>query len=164
VVQALLDYRKLKSKWNSVKTCLKKIHPETERVHAEYDTMGTATGRLSCKKPVVQGLPKDKEIHSCFVPVPGRKFVIADYSQIELRIAAAISQDQEMIKAFQSGQDFHRLTASIISDVPFGKVSKSQRKAAKAINFGILFGMGAEGLQEYAMGNYGHKMSIAEVE
>jgi len=164
VIQAILSYRELKSKRDSVRTYIETINPETKRIHSTYDPMGTATGRFSCKKPAVQGLPKDKEIRSCFVPGPGRKFVIADYSQIELRIAAAISQDRKMVKAFQSGQDFHRLTASIISGIPFEKVSDSQRQSAKAINFGVLFGMGPEGLRDYAMSNYGHTMSIEDAE
>jgi DNA polymerase I-like protein with 3'-5' exonuclease and polymerase domains len=88
--------------------------------------------------------------------------VIADYSQIELRVAARISGDERMTDAYRKGEDLHALTASLVSDIPVRSVTQAQRQAAKAVNFGLIFGMGAEGLRQYAQQSYGVDMTLAQ--
>ena len=117
---------------------------------------------MSCGSPNIQQIPRDLHFRACFAAPPGRKLVIADYSQIELRVAAQISGDGRMISAYQNGEDLHALTASLISNVPADSVTKVQRQAAKAVNFGLIFGMGAAGLQKYARQPYGVEMSLEQ--
>ena len=90
------------------------------------------------------------------------QFVVADYSQIELRVATQISQDKRMIEVYQNGEDLHRLTASLLTETPITEVTNEQRQAAKSVNFGLLFAMGAKGLQDYAKNAYGVNMSSEE--
>ena len=96
--------------------------------------------------PSVQQIPNAPEYRECIRAPEGRKLVISDYSQIELRILADWSQDAALLKAFQSGEDLHRVTASQMFNVPLDHVTKTQRTAAKSLNFGLLYGMGAQGL------------------
>ena len=136
----------------------------TGRVHAHYWQLGAATGRFSCSGPNFQQVPRDMEVRKCFTADAGRKLVIADYSQIELRVAAAISTDQKMIEAYRSGEDLHRLTASLVQNISPENVTQEQRNAAKAINFGLIYGMGPKGLMYSAKANYGVEMSLEEAE
>ena len=140
------------------------IHKNTGRLHPRYGQIGAWSGRMSCGGPNIQQIPRDAEFRSCFIAAPGKKLVIADYSQIELRVAARISGDARMIGAYKRGEDLHTLTASLLSDIPAGAVTKSQRQAAKAVNFGLVFGMGAEGLRQYAQQSYGVDMTLAQAE
>ena len=93
---------------------------------------------------------------------PGHKLVIADYSQIELRVLAEITQDERMMDAFRKGDDLHRLTASVITGIPLEQVTAKERQAAKAVNFGLIYGMGAKGLRNYAYSNYEVSMSLEQ--
>lgn len=141
------------------KSLSKHIYPPTEKIHPEYKQIGTATGRFSCSNPNLHSIPRDEKFRRCFIPEPGNKLIIADYSQIQLRIAAEISKDKRMIKAFKKRKDLHRLTASLITGKELDQVTDEDRKAAKAVNFGLIFGMGAKGLQAYAQESYGVTLS-----
>jgi len=160
IVQDILEYRSV-AKFVSVFTdkLPLHIHEETNRIHPDFWQYGTATGRFSCANPNLQQIPRGKEFRSCFIPAPGHKFVIADYSQIELRIAAEISGDSKMISAYINGQDLHQLTASLVNGKSLDKITKGERQAAKAVNFGLIYGMGADGLRAYAKETYGVDMS-----
>ncbi|MFO0806004.1 MAG: DNA polymerase [Gemmataceae bacterium] len=134
------------------------------RVYPTWKQLGAATGRMACSEPNLQQVPKDPEYRKCFVAGPGRVLVKADYSQIQLRIAARIAKDGKMLAAYQGKQDLHLLTASAITGKPADDVTKSDRQLAKAVNFGLLFGMGAEGLVDYARKNFGVSMTISEAQ
>lgn len=160
-VRALLDYRKAAKAVQAFATSLPKhIHPITGRIHPDYQQLGAATGRMSCRDPNLQQIPRDKIFRSCFVPAPGYRLIVADYSQIELRVAAELSGDRRMIEAYQNDEDLHQLTAALIAEKSIEEVDKSERQAAKAVNFGLIYAMGAYGLAEYAYNNYGVRMSL----
>jgi DNA polymerase I len=164
-VRALLDYRKAAKAVQAFASSLPKhVHPITGRIHPDYQQMGAATGRMSCRNPNLQQIPRDKNFRSCFIPAPGYCLVVADYSQIELRVAAELSGDRRMIEAYQNDEDLHRLTAALIADKSLDQVEKSERQAAKAVNFGLIYAMGAKGLAEYAYNNYGVQMSLKQAE
>ena len=164
-VRALLDYRKAAKSVQAFASSLPKhVHPITGRIHPDYQQMGAATGRMSCRNPNLQQIPRDKIFRSCFIPAPGYRLVVADYSQIELRVAAELSGDRRMIEAYQNDEDLHRLTAALIADKSLDQVEKSERQAAKAVNFGLIYAMGAKGLAEYAYNNYGVQMSLKQAE
>ena len=121
-----------------------------DRVSPSWHQHGAATGRMSCSDPNLQQVPKRPEYRQCFAAPAGRTLIKADYSQIELRIAAAMSGDQRMLDAYRGGEDLHRLTAAAILSKPVDDVTKDDRQLAKAMNFGLLYGMGAAGLMTYA--------------
>lgn len=163
VVKALLEYRSCAKFVQGFTSSLPKyIHPVTGRIHPNYQQLGAATGRTSCRHPNLQQIPRDKSFRSCFIPAPGYKLVVADYSQIELRVAAEISRDKRMINAYQNDQDLHLLTASLVTGKAIEKVTKEERQAAKAVNFGLIFAMSASGLADYARESYGVEMSLKE--
>ena len=163
LIKALTAYRKnTKALSSFLYPMPKMINPKTGRLHPHYGQIGAWSGRMSCGGPNIQQIPRDSNFRACFAAPPGRKLIIADYSQIELRVAAQVSQDNRMITAYKNGEDLHTLTASLISNVPITAVTKSQRQAAKAVNFGLIYGMGAAGLQQYARQSYGAEMSIGQ--
>ena len=164
-IPALLAYKKLSSLITSFFNQVPRAtSAHTGRVHANYWQLGAATGRFSCSGPNFQQVPRDVEVRRCFIADAGRKLVIADYSQIELRVAAAISTDRKMIEAYRSGEDLHRLTASLVQNISPENVTREQRNAAKAINFGLIYGMGPKGLMYSAKANYGVEMNLEEAE
>jgi len=126
------------------------INPHTGRVHTCYNQAGAATGRLSSTDPNLQNIPirtdDGRRIRTAFIAPPGRRIVACDYSQIELRIMAHLSEDPGLVAAFEGGQDIHRATAAEVFGVPLEQVDGNQRRAAKAINFGLIYGMSAFGL------------------
>ncbi len=126
------------------------IKPSTGRLHTSYHQAVTATGRLSSTDPNLQNIPirtaEGRRIRQAFIASPGYQLVAADYSQIELRIMAHLSQDEGLLKAFAAGEDIHRATASEVFKVDLEDVSADQRRSAKAINFGLIYGMSAFGL------------------
>ncbi|GLR71247.1 DNA polymerase I [Agaribacter marinus] len=130
----------------------KMINHRTNRVHTSYHQAVTATGRLSSSDPNLQNIPirtdEGRQVRQAFIPRPGYKIVAADYSQIELRIMAHLSKDEGLLKAFNQGKDIHTATASEIFSVPTDEVSTNQRRSAKAINFGLIYGMSAFGLSK----------------
>ena len=151
VPRLILEHRilsKLKSTY--VDVLPKLIHPETGRVHTSFNQMATATGRLSSSEPNLQNIPIKGElgrrIREAFVSEPGWVLLGADYSQIELRILAHLSQDEALIEAFRSGRDIHSETASAVFGVPQDRVTPEMRRQAKVINFGIVYGMTPYGL------------------
>lgn len=140
------------------------ISPVTGRIHASFALGGTATGRLACRSPNIQNPPRGAEFRALFAAPTGRCLVVADYSQIELRVAALVSGDSAMLAAYEAGEDLHRKTAAAVLGIEPGAVSKAQRQMAKAVNFGLLFGQGAAGLQRYAKSSYGVDLTAAEAE
>ena len=138
------------------------VNPRTGRIHANFRLGGTKTGRLSCNSPNIQNPPRNKDFRALFCAPSGKALLVGDYSQIELRVAALVSDDEVMMEAYENGLDLHKKTASEISGVPFDEVTKEQRQAAKAINFGLLYGQGYRGLARYAGANYGVDMSEQE--
>ena len=147
----VLEYRGLAKLRNTYTDKLPAmINPDTGRVHTSYHQAGAATGRLSSNDPNLQNIPirtaDGRRIRTAFIAPKGRKIVACDYSQIELRIMAHLSGDQGLLRAFESGQDVHKATAAEVFEVALDAVSGDQRRAAKAINFGLMYGMSAWGL------------------
>jgi len=147
VPKLLMEYRELeKLRSTYVDTLPGRVHPLTGRIHTSFNQVGAATGRLSSSEPNLQNIPvrtaRGEEIRRGFVPAPGWKFVVADYSQIELRLMAHLSGDPGFIAAFRAGGDIHRETAAIIFGVPVEQVTPEMRTRAKTINFATIYGQG----------------------
>ncbi|MBR5284565.1 MAG: DNA polymerase I [Clostridia bacterium] len=152
IIEVILEYRKLtKLKSTYVEGLLKTVGADG-RVHSSFNQMVTATGRLSSTDPNMQNIPVREavgaEIRKCFVPKAGHIFIDADYSQIELRVLAHIAKDERMLEAFNSGEDIHTVTASQVFGVPVAEVTSQMRSRAKAVNFGIVYGISAFSLSE----------------
>ncbi|MEI6713512.1 MAG: DNA polymerase [Verrucomicrobiota bacterium] len=131
------------------------------RIHAQFNPLGTDTGRFSSSNPNIQQIQRGAMREAFRAPV-GKKLIVADYSQIELRAAAAISKDPVMLEVFKNGEDLHRKTASIILGKPEADVTKEDRHTAKAVNFGLIYGQGAQGLVSYARDSYGVELSYEQ--
>lgn len=161
IVEKILEYRqltKLKSTYADGLAAF--INPEDQRIHGTFNQTITATGRLSSTEPNLQNIPirmeLGREIRKVFIPEEGSVFLDADYSQIELRILAAMSGDSNLIDAYRQDQDIHRITASKVFHTPLDQVTPEQRSNAKAANFGIVYGISSFGL--------GHNLSITRKE
>ena len=145
IIRAIMDYRELTKLNSTYAEGLQKVIAEDGRIHTTFQNTVTATGRLSSTEPNLQNIPVRKELGSeirkMFVPREGFVFVDADYSQIELRVLAHIANDKRMQDAFRSGEDFHRVTASQVFNVPLEDVTPQMRSNAKAVNFGIVYGI-----------------------
>ena len=153
IVDKILEYRGLKKLLSTYIDALPQlIHPKTGKIHTSYNQTNTATGRLSSSNPNLQNIPiRDelgKEIRKAFIPEENSLFLSADYSQIELRVMAHLSNDQNMIEAFRNGLDIHAATAAKIYKVPLEQVTSEMRRQAKTANFGIIYGISAFGLAE----------------
>ncbi len=153
IVEKILDHRGLKKLLNTYVDALPAlINPETGKIHTSFNQTVTATGRLSSSNPNLQNIPirneDGKEIRKAFIPEPGCEFFSADYSQIELRIMAHLSGDENLIEAFRSGEDIHAATAAKIYHLPIEEVTREQRSRAKTANFGIIYGISVFGLAE----------------
>lgn len=135
-------------------------HYQDGRIYASWRQLRAATGRMACDHPNLQNVPRSGPLRSYIRAPEGRVLVVADYSQIELRIAAKISGDTEMLSAYTKGRDLHTLTAQNLARQE--DTTKDDRKLAKAVNFGLLYGMGAKGLRAYALKGYGVEMSLEE--
>ena len=151
VVDLLLEYRELsKLKSTYLDALPLQINPRDNRVHTSFNQTGSVTGRLASSEPNLQNIPTRTEIgrqvRQGFTASPGHNLLSVDYSQIELRIVAHMSGDEAMLKAFRAGQDIHATTAAAIYDIPLDQVTKEQRRHAKAINFGLIYGMSSFGL------------------
>jgi DNA polymerase-1 len=147
----VLEYRSLsKLKSTYTDTLPRMVNPKTGRVHTNYSQATAVTGRLASTDPNLQNIPvrtaEGRRIREAFVAPEGGHIVSCDYSQIELRIMAHISQDAGLLKAFKNGEDVHRATASEVFSVPLDEVDSEQRRYAKVINFGLIYGMSAYGL------------------
>ena len=152
-VEKILAYRGLKKLLGTYIDALPLlINPETGHIHTSFNQTVAATGRLSSSNPNLQNIPvrdaEGKEVRKAFIPEPGQEFFSADYSQIELRIMAHLSQDEHLIEAFRSGYDIHAATAAKIFHKPIEEVTSDERRRAKTANFGIIYGISAFGLAE----------------
>ena len=161
IVGKILDYRGYKKLVGTyVDTLPQLINPRTGHIHTSYNQAVTVTGRLSSSNPNLQNIPirdeNGKEVRRAFIPEPGCEFFSADYSQIELRIMAHLSGDENMIEAFREGYDIHRATAAKVYKEPIEDVTPEQRRKAKTANFGIIYGISAFGLAE--------RMEVSRVE
>jgi len=160
VVAAYLTYRRWNDRLKSFgEKLLQQVNPVTGRLHPHFLLGGADTGRMSSSAPNVQGLPRDPEFRALFVPGPGHTFVRADYNQMQLRIAGLLSGDVKLLAAYERGDDVHRLTAARVLGKPPGEVTPEERNLAKAIAFGLLFGMGGPRLAIYARSRYGVEVS-----
>lgn len=147
IIPLILDFReltKLKNTYVDVLPTL--VHPKTKRIHTSFSQTIAATGRLSSINPNLQNIPirteAGKKIRQAFIAKPGYQLLAADYSQIELRILAHLSEDPTLIQAYQQGTDIHAQTASALYEVPLDQVTSEMRRSAKVVNFGVLYGMG----------------------
>lgn len=153
IVEKILEYRGI-SKLNStyVEGLIPTINPKDKRIHSYFHQTITATGRISSTEPNLQNIPAREElgrnIKKAFIAEQGYSFIDADYSQVELRVLASMSGDDNMIKAFTNGEDIHKEVASQVFNVPLEEVTKEQRSKAKAVNFGIVYGITGFGLAE----------------
>lgn len=146
-IQKLLEYRTVQKALTSYgASLLDHIHPVTGRLHPHFHQISAYGGRMACSDPNLQQIPNSPEYRACFHAPAGRKLVIADYSQIELRILADWSQDVALVKALESGEDLHSVTAAQMLGVNLADVSKDQRAAAKQLNYGLIYGLGPHGL------------------
>ncbi|MGB2115776.1 MAG: DNA polymerase I [Porticoccaceae bacterium] len=165
--KVLLEHRglaKLKSTYTDKLPAM--INPVTKRIHTSYHQAGTATGRLSSSDPNLQNIPirsaEGRRVRQAFIAAPGHHLIAADYSQIELRIMAHLSGDKNLLKAFELGQDVHRATAAEVFGVNLAQVTPDQRRSAKAINFGLIYGMSAFGLARQL--NIGRKQAAEYID
>ncbi|MDL2319056.1 bifunctional 3'-5' exonuclease/DNA polymerase [Eubacteriales bacterium OttesenSCG-928-A19] len=163
LVRALSAYRKASKAVSAILLPVREaVHPVTGRLHPHYGQISAYSGRMSCSGPNIQQIPRGADFRACIAAPEGRTLVIADYSQIELRVAAQMSGDARMLDAYRRGEDLHALTASLLTGVPMDRVTRQGRQAAKAVNFGLIYGMGAAGLAQYAQQSYGVPMTQAE--
>jgi DNA polymerase I-like protein with 3'-5' exonuclease and polymerase domains len=146
VIATLLEYRTVQKALTSYGTnMIEMINPMTKRLHADFRQIGAPTGRFACTNPNIQQVPHAVEYRRCFSGYPdGRKLIIADYSQIELRILAEFSGDRGFMEAFNTGADLHRVTAAQVFNTGVDQVTKEQRDFAKRLNFGVVYGIGAQ--------------------
>lgn len=149
VIDLVLEYREAEKLLN---TFIEKqegyIDPVTGRIHADFNQYGAHSGRFTCRKPNLQQQPNSEEWRGIYRAEAGNQIVTADYSQIELRILAQVSGDQAFIEAYNNGQDLHTLTASKIFKKSLAEVTKKERSVAKSVNFGTVYGIGAQGLKK----------------
>ena len=157
LVPLLLSYRTAQKRAQQAVSLLE--HVQTDgRIHGRFEPTGTATGRFSSKEPNLQNVGRG-ELRQAFIAPEGRRLVVADYSQIELRAAAAIAEENRMIEAYQAGKDLHSLTASTVLGKAEDEVTKEDRQTAKSCNFGLIYGQSAPGLMRYAATSYGVHLS-----
>ena len=145
VIAKLLEYRGVAKSLSSFgENILEFINKKTGRIHADFRQIGAPTGRFSCSKPNIQQIPHEENYRRCFRASDGKKLIIADYSQVELRILAEFSKDQNFINAFVSGEDFHTTAAAQVFNVKPEEVTSEQRSFAKRLNFGVVYGIGSQ--------------------
>jgi DNA polymerase-1 len=155
VVNWVLEFRELSKLLSTYVDALpSQVNPHTGRVHTSFNQTGAVTGRIASSDPNLQNIPirteLGRQVRNAFIADPGNFLLSVDYSQIELRIVAHMADDQAMLEAFQAGHDIHAATAAAIFGIPINAVSKEQRRRAKGINFGLIYGMSAYGLTRYA--------------
>lgn len=164
-VAALLRYRHAAKAHQAFGlSFLEHVHPVTGRLHPRYRQIGASTGRFSCSNPNLQQIPRDPSFRGCFRVSGDRRLIIADYSQVELRVVAEVARDATMIGAFRRGWDLHRLTAALVAGKEPDSVMESERQAAKAVNFGLVFAMGAKRLAAYSTQTFGVPMALETAE
>ncbi|WP_395750112.1 DNA polymerase [Prosthecobacter sp.] len=153
LASSIIETRQIKKQIESCDALLDRVEVDG-RVHARFDPMQARTGRFSSKEPNMQNIPRG-ELRTCIKARAGYKLIGADYSQIELRVAAVISGEERMLEAYRKGADLHVQTAALVLGKEISSISKDERQLAKAVNFGMLFGQKAKGLVGYARSNYG---------
>ena len=156
-IPQILAYRAAAKRAGMAEGLLDAVAPDG-RIHSRFEPMGTDTGRFSSRDPNLQNIERGP-IRAAFAAPAGHALVVADYSQIELRVAAAIADEQKMIDAYRKGIDLHRLTAALVLGKKPEEVTKEDRQLAKAVNFGLLYGQGARGLVGYAKNSYGVELT-----
>lgn len=163
VIKVLLDHRE-KVKLLQFLDSWEELMDENNKIHPNFKIHGTVTGRLSCVNPNLQQVPREKELRTCITAPPGWTMIESDYSQAELRIAAMLANEETMLMAYKTGEDLHAKTASEVMGIPQNKVSSADRKKAKPVNFGFIYGMSARKFQEYARDKYGVHFTLEEAE
>jgi uracil-DNA glycosylase family 4 len=162
-VKKLLEYREVTKTISAFIEGWKEFIDENGRMHPNFNITGTVTGRLSCNEPNLQQVPKDGKIRNLITAPEGWTFVEADLSQIELRVAAMLAMEPTMLRIYNEGKiDLHTYTAAILTGKPTDKVEKKDRSNAKPVNFGLLYGMQAPTLKEYAFTNYGQDITLEQ--
>jgi len=164
VPKALLKWRKWNKRLTTYLRPWSSLRDSTSRIHPNYNLFGTVTGRLSSSSPNLQQVPRDPVMRGCLGAAPGYVFVEADYSQVELRIAAMLARERRMLRRFMAGEDIHLGTAVDILGKRPEDIDSEERKKAKAVNFGFLYGMGAPKFTTYARDNYDVDVSREEAE
>ncbi|CAA9990494.1 plastid replication-repair enzyme, putative [Plasmodium knowlesi strain H] len=160
-VVLLRNYRRLYKLYSAFYLKLPQhINKKTNKIHTTFNQLKTFSGRFSSEKPNLQQIPRQKNIREIFIPQKDNIFIIADFKQIELKIAAEITNDDIMLKAYNNNIDLHTLTASIITKKPIADVNKEDRHIAKAINFGLIYGMNYVNLKNYANTYYNLNMNL----
>jgi DNA polymerase I len=163
LISLLVAYRQSSKRVSSFgDPWVQRVHPVTSRMHPTYWQCGSRAGRMSCSAPNIQQIPRASDYRAAIAAPAGHTITKADYSQIELRIAAAMARDTTMLQAFHDGQDLHQVTASLVLGIPQAQVTAQHRQIAKSLNFGLLYGMGSKGLQAYAASTFGVVMTEAE--
>jgi DNA polymerase-1 len=147
IVERIMKHRELSKLQNTyIESLPKEVSKETGKIHTNFNQVGTATGRLSSESPNLQNIPVQgnwaKRIRKGFIPEKGKIFLSMDYSQIDLRVAASLSDDKKMIEAFKQNKDIHSITAAEINNIEYIEITSEMRRQAKVLNFGILYGMG----------------------
>jgi DNA polymerase-1 len=154
IIDLILEHRELAKLKSTYIDALPSLISDDGRIHTQYDQLGTATGRLSSKNPNLQNIPVKtelgNEIRKAFVAEKGFLFLSADYSQLELRIVASLARDKKMIGILKEERDIHRATAAEVFQVPEDKVTREMRNSAKALNFGVIYGMSRHGFAQAA--------------
>jgi DNA polymerase I-like protein with 3'-5' exonuclease and polymerase domains len=162
LVERYLGFKEVSTSVSALETLMEHVNEMTGRIHGSYRQVGTETGRLSAAKPNLQQVPRTEKFRSLFIAEEGYVLVVADFSQVELRVAAELSGEPRMIEAYRAGRDLHTETAALMTGVPFDQVSKSDRQSAKIANFGLLYGAGPATLRKQAVAQYGLDMSLNE--
>ncbi|MGA0103170.1 MAG: DNA polymerase [Steroidobacteraceae bacterium] len=161
LIDQYLNWKSAVTKVSNIEKLLESVGPDG-RIHCNYRQMGTETGRLSAASPNLQQVNRGKDFRSKFVAAQDYKLLVADFSQVELRVAADLSGEQRMIDAYLAGRDLHTETASLMTGVSMDKITKEARTSAKVANFGLLYGAGPATLMKQAVAQYGIDMNLEE--
>lgn len=163
LVAMYLEWKTAVTRVSHIEKLLDSIGPDG-RIHAGYRQMGTETGRLSCSSPNLQQVPREAEFRRLFRARSGYKLVVADFSQVELRVAAELSGEERMRVAYKAGRDLHTETAALVTGKSADSITKKERTSAKLCNFGLLYGAGAATLRKQAVAQYGVDMELEEAQ
>lgn len=161
LIDQYLGWKEIATQVSQIETLLSSVGPDG-RIHAGYRQMGTDTGRMSCAEPNLQQVNRGPRFRSLFRAEPGWKLVVADFSQIELRVAAELSGEERMLAAYNAGRDLHTETAALMTGKALDEVTKSERQSSKVANFGLLYGAGPATLQKQAVAQYGLDITLKE--
>jgi DNA polymerase I len=161
LIESYLTWKGAATLVSHVDTLIENV-ASTGRIHANYRQMGTDTGRMSCADPNLQQVPSDKEFRALFTAAPRYKLIVADFSQVELRVSAHLAREPYMIDVYKEGRDLHTETASRVTGLPPAEITKKHRNSAKLLNFALLYGAGPATLQKQAVSQYGIDLEFAE--